>query len=65
MEISDVQLTCTSCSMHKRFGLSAEQARQIAQGGQLEFRCSYCGARKPWVAAESTGHVSQNSSAWR
>lgn len=65
MEISDVQLKCTSCSMRKQFSLSAEQARQIAQGGQLEFRCGYCGPHKLWVAAESTDHVSQNFFAWR
>ena len=65
MEIADVQLKCTSCSMRKQFSLSAEQARQIAQGEQLEFRCGYCAAHKTWVAAESADHVSQNSSAWR
>jgi len=65
MEITDAQLKCASCSMHKQFSLSAEQARQIAEGGQLEFRCGYCGAHKLWAAAESTDHVSQNSSAWR
>ncbi len=65
MEIEEVQLKCTSCGMRKQFGLSAEQAWQIAQDGQLEFRCGYCGSHKSWVAAESANHASRNSSAWR
>ena len=65
MEIEEVQLKCTSCSMRKQFSLSAEQARNIAEGGQLEFRCGYCAAPKSWVAAESTDRVSQRSTAWR
>ncbi len=32
METADVQLKCSSCGMHKKFSLSAEQAQQIAAG---------------------------------
>ena len=65
MEIQEVQLKCSNCGMRKQYSLGAEQARQIAEGGQLEFRCGYCGAHKPWIAAESTGRVSERSTAWR
>ena len=54
IETSEVLLRCCGCRSEKKFNLTRAQKRQLAEGGRLQFHCSYCSCPQHW---ESVGGV--------
>jgi len=51
LESSQVLLRCIVCRSEKSFNLTRTQKRQVAEGGRLQFHCSYCSCPQHWEAA--------------
>ena len=51
LESSEVLLRCVVCRTEKSFNVTRTQKRQIAEGGRLQFHCSYCSCPQHWEAA--------------
>ena len=51
LETSQVLLRCVVCRSEKPFNLTRTQKRQVAEGGRLQFHCSYCSCPQLWEAA--------------
>ena len=53
LETSQVALRCIVCRSEKPFNLTRTQKRQVAEGGRLQFHCSYCSCPQHWEAAHA------------
>jgi len=51
LETSQVLLRCVVCRSEKPFNLTRTQKRRVAEGGRLQFHCSYCSCPQHWEAA--------------
>jgi CheY-like chemotaxis protein len=51
LESSEVLLRCVVCRTEKSFNLTRTQKRQVAEGGQIQFHCSFCESPQFWEAA--------------
>jgi CheY-like chemotaxis protein len=64
LESSQVLLRCIVCRSEKSFNLTRTQKRQVAEGGRLQFHCSYCSCPQHWEAArpvQITDHEDSDS----
>lgn len=50
LETSEILLRCCACRSEKAFNITRAQKRQLAEGEQLQFYCSYCSCPQLWGA---------------
>ena len=48
LESREILLRCTVCRSEKKVNLTLAQKRQLAEGGRLQFPCSYCASPQHW-----------------
>ena len=53
LETREVLLRCIVCRSEKTFNVTMDQKRHLADGGRLQFQCSYCACPQHWEATDS------------
>ena len=53
LENKEVLLRCHGCRTERRFVLNQAQMRELADGGQVQLRCSYCSSSQLWESVET------------
>lgn len=53
LETREVLLRCVVCRSEKMFNITMDQKRHLAEGGRLQFQCSYCASPQHWEATDS------------
>ena len=59
LETRAALLRCTVCRSEKSFNVILTQRRQLAEGGRVQFHCSYCSCPQHWEAARPEEFVEQ------
>lgn len=52
LETSEILLRCCGCRSEKSFNITRAQRRQLAEGGRLQFHCSYCSCPQLWESVQ-------------